>query len=153
MENEARYGIHRVLEPKMVLPQPAWKIDNTMNINENEVLIDVKTISINSSSLRQICTEHENDITEIRKTVLKIIELRGKLHNPVTNTGGILYGQVKEIGKKYENISNIKVGDYVIPLVSLSMIPLKINKIHNIDIKSSQLQVDGEGCRQIRTPS
>ena len=144
MESETRYGIHRVLEPKKVLPQPAWKIDNTMNVNESEALIEVKTISINSSSLRQICTENENDITKIREMVMKIVELRGKLHNPVTNTGGILYGQVKKIGEKYENISNIKVGDYVIPLVSLSMIPLKINKIHNIDIKSSQLQVDGE---------
>lgn len=144
MDNETRYGIHRVLEPKKILPQPAWKIDNTMNIIENEVLIEVKTISINSSSFRQICTEHENDITKIREMVLKIVELRGKLHNPVTNTGGILYGQVKKIGERYENVSNIKEGDYVIPLVSLSMIPLKINKIHNIDIKSSQLQVDGE---------
>jgi len=144
MEYETRYGIHRVLEPKSILPQPAWKLDNTMNLYDDEVLIEVITININSSSFRQICTEYENDIVKIKEMVLKIVELRGKLHNPITNTGGILFGKVKKIGTKYENLSNIKEGDYVIPLTSLSMIPLKIYKINHIDIKSSQLQVEGE---------
>lgn len=144
MENYTKYGIHRVLEPKYILPQPAWKLDNVMEVQDNEVLIQVKTININSSSFRQICTEYDNDIDKIKDIVLQIVELRGKLHNPITNTGGILFGQVKKIGTSYENLSGIKEGDFVIPLVSLSMIPLKINKINHIDIKSSQLQVDGE---------
>lgn len=144
VEHITKYGIHRALEPKGILPQPAWKIDNTMNIYEDEILIEVKTISINSSSFRQICTENENDIAKIKEIVLKIVELRGKLHNPITNTGGILYGQVKKIGKNYKNLFKIKEGDYVIPLVSLSMIPLKIYKINNIDIRLPQLQVEGE---------
>lgn len=144
MEDETKYGVHRVLELKKILPQPAWKINNTMDISQNEVLIEVKIISINSSSFRQICTEHENDIAKIKDTIFKIVELRGKLHNPVTNTGGILYGRVKKTGAKYENLSNIKEGDYVIPLVSLSMIPLKLHNIHSVDINSSQLQVEGE---------
>lgn len=144
MEYGTRYGMHRVIEPKGVLPQPAWNIDNTMDIYEDEVLIEVKTININSSSFRQICTEYENNIKKIKEMILKIVELRGKLHNPITNTGGILFGKVKKIGAKYENLSNIKEGDFVIPLASLSLIPLKIYKINHIDMNSAQLQVEGE---------
>ena len=44
------YGTHRVLEPKGVLPQPADKIDNTMEIYDNEVLIDIQTLNIDSAS-------------------------------------------------------------------------------------------------------
>ena len=32
MKEGNKFGAHRVLEPKGVLPQPAWKIDNTMEM-------------------------------------------------------------------------------------------------------------------------
>ena len=32
MRRGCPYGTHRVIEPKGLLPQPAWKIDNTMEI-------------------------------------------------------------------------------------------------------------------------
>lgn len=144
MEFITKFGMHRVIEPKMIHPQPAWKIDNNMEIYDNEVLLEVKIININSSSFRQICTEYNNDVNKIKETILKIVELRGKLHNPITNTGGILLGVVKKIGKNYDNKANIKEGDYVIPLVSLSLIPLKIDKIRSIDIASAQLHVEGQ---------
>lgn len=41
-----RYGTHRVLTPKGTLPQPALKLDNNMEIYENEILIDVKTLNM-----------------------------------------------------------------------------------------------------------
>jgi len=32
------FGTHRVIEPKGVLPQPAWKVDNDMDRDiENEI--------------------------------------------------------------------------------------------------------------------
>ena len=40
------YGTHRVISPKGVLPQPADVIDNTMEIYDNEFLIDVKTLNL-----------------------------------------------------------------------------------------------------------
>ena len=143
MEFITNFGMHRVIEPKGIHPQAAWKLDNNLEIHDSEVLIEVKTININSSSFRQICSEY-NDLNKVKEVFLKIVELRGKLHNPITNTGGILLGRVKKIGKNYNNVANIKEGDYVIPLVSLSLIPLKIDKIKNIDISSAQLQVEGE---------
>ena len=42
-----KFGTHRVISPKGVLPQPADKIDNNMDeIYDNEILIDVMTLNI-----------------------------------------------------------------------------------------------------------
>ena len=49
-----KYGTNRVIEPKGVLPQAAIKVDNTMNIYDNELLIDVITLNIDSASFTQI---------------------------------------------------------------------------------------------------
>jgi L-erythro-3,5-diaminohexanoate dehydrogenase len=36
-QNVARYlGIHRVIEPRGTLPQPAWKLDNTPGVYPTE---------------------------------------------------------------------------------------------------------------------
>ncbi|MBW4828386.1 MAG: L-erythro-3,5-diaminohexanoate dehydrogenase, partial [Clostridiaceae bacterium] len=50
MKKGCPYGTHRVLEPKGVLPQPAFKISNDMEIYDNEILIDVQTLNIDSAS-------------------------------------------------------------------------------------------------------
>ena len=55
MENKTyrkgdRFGTHRVISPKGVLPQPADVISNDMEIYDNEVLIDVHTLNIDSAS-------------------------------------------------------------------------------------------------------
>ena len=36
-------GLHRVLEPHGVLPQPAWKLDNTPIVHATEAPADVDT--------------------------------------------------------------------------------------------------------------
>ena len=56
------YGIHRVIEPRGVLPQPAWKIDNSMEIFDNEILIDVAALNIDSASFTQIKKEAAGDL-------------------------------------------------------------------------------------------
>ncbi|MCK5763040.1 MAG: L-erythro-3,5-diaminohexanoate dehydrogenase, partial [Clostridiales bacterium] len=53
MNKGCKFGTHRVIEPKGALPQPAKKIDNTMEIYDNEILIDVKTLNIDSASFTQ----------------------------------------------------------------------------------------------------
>ena len=53
MKKGCPYGTHRVISPKGVLPQPADVIDNTMEIYDNEVLIDVQTLNVDSASYRQ----------------------------------------------------------------------------------------------------
>ncbi len=44
------FGCHRVLEPAKCFPQPAWKLDNTMAVHENEILVDVEIIHVNTTS-------------------------------------------------------------------------------------------------------
>ena len=48
------FGTHRVISPEGVLPQPADVIDNTMEIYDNEVLIDVQTLNVDSASFTEI---------------------------------------------------------------------------------------------------
>ena len=53
-----KYGTHRVIEPKGVLPQPADKIDNDMSeIYDNEILIDVQTLRFRWYAPRQSCQD------------------------------------------------------------------------------------------------
>lgn len=120
-----RYGTHRVLNPKGTLPQPALKLDNNMEIYENEILIDVKTLNIDSASYTQIKQFCGADPEKMEELILSIVEERGKMQNPVTGSGGMLIGTVKEIGPKFQNTQNLKVGDKIATLVSLSLTPLK----------------------------
>ena len=139
-----RYGTHRVLTPKGTLPQPALKLDNNMEIYENEILIDVKTLNIDSASYTQIKQFCGADPEKMEELILSIVEERGKMQNPVTGSGGMLIGTVKEIGPKFQNTQNLKVGDKIATLVSLSLTPLKINKILNISPDSEQVDVDAQ---------
>ena len=90
------YGTHRVIEPKGVLPQPADIIDNTMEIYDNEVLIDVHTLNIDSASFTEIEKRAGGDVEEIKKIIMNIVETTGKHKNPWTGSGGMLIGKVKE---------------------------------------------------------
>ena len=139
-----RYGTHRVLNPEGTLPQPAQKLDNTMEIYENEILIDVKTLNIDSASYTQIKQSCNSDTEKMKDMILSIVEERGKMQNPVTGSGGMLIGTVKEIGPKFSNTQSLKVGDKIATLVSLSLTPLKINSIKNLTADSEQVDVDAQ---------
>ena len=68
-----KYGTHRVLEPKGVLPQPANKVDNNMDeIYDNEILIDVQTLNIDSASFAQIEEQAGGDKEKIAEIMLDI---------------------------------------------------------------------------------
>ncbi|QAT43825.1 L-erythro-3,5-diaminohexanoate dehydrogenase [Aminipila luticellarii] len=141
MKKGSPYGTHRVISPKGVLPQPADVIDNTMEIYDNEVLIDVQTLNIDSASFTQIEEQANHDVEEIKKIMMGIVEKAGKHKNPVTGSGGMLIGTVKEIGPAYEG--DLKVGDKIATLVSLSLTPLKIDEI--IEVRPDIDQVDIKG--------
>lgn len=139
-----QYGIHRVIEPQGVLPQPAWKIDNTMEIYDNELLIEVDTLNIDAASFTQIKKEAQGDPEAMSKIMLGIVEKRGKHHNPVTGSGGMLLGTVREIGPNWAGKIPVKVGDRIVTLVSLSLTPLKINKIKKVHLEKEQVEVDAQ---------
>ena len=138
------FGIARSIEPKASLPQPAWKIDNTMKLRPSEILIDVKIININLVSFNEILEEAEFQEEQIKKRIIDIIEERGKLHNPVTGTGGMLYGKVLEMGEEYPNKYDLAIGDEIVSLTSLSLTPIKLEKIIAIDYEAAQLEVEAK---------
>ena len=99
MKKGNKYGTHRVISPKGVLPQPADKLDNNMDeIYDNEILIDVQTLNIDSASFTQIEEQAGGDKAKIAEIMLGIVEKQGKHRNPVTGSGGMLLGTVEKIG-------------------------------------------------------
>ncbi len=136
------FGTHRVISPKGVLPQPADVIDNTMEIYDNEVLIDVQTLNVDSASFTQIEKQANGDIEEIKKIMLGIVAKAGKHKNPVTGSGGMLIGTVKEIGPAY--VGDLKVGDKIATLVSLSLTPLVIDEILAVRPDIDQVDIKGK---------
>ncbi len=143
MKKGCPYGTHRVLEPKGVLPQPANKIDNDMEIYDNEILIDVKTLNIDSASFTQISEQAGGDVEGIKEIMMGIVDEKGKHQNPVTGSGGMLIGTVEKIGPALEGKTDLKVGDKVATLVSLSLTPLRIDEI--LDVRKDNDQVDIKG--------
>lgn len=144
MKKGSPYGTHRVLEPQGVLPQPAWKIDNTMSIYDNEILIDVDALNIDAASFTQIKKEAGGDLAKIEATILGIVEQRGKHHNPVTGSGGMLIGRIAQVGPALAGKTDLQVGDKIATLVSLSLTPLKIHKIKKIHVDKDQVEIEGQ---------
>lgn len=143
MKEGNKFGAHRVIEPKGVLPQPAWKIDNTMEIADNEILIEVDTLNVDAASFTQIEEAEGGDVKKMARHSLGIIKERGKHHNPDTGSGGMLLGTVKEIGPKLKD-RDLKVGDRIATLVSLSLTPLKVDEIISINRDTCQVKVKGQ---------
>ena len=140
-----KYGTHRVIEPKGVLPQPANKLDNNMDeIYDNEILIDVQTLNIDSASFTQINQQAKGDKSEIAKIMLDIVAKQGKHRNPVTGSGGMLLGKVEKIGDALKGKIDLKEGDKIATLVSLSLTPLRIDKIKEIRPEIDQVDIDGK---------
>ncbi|WP_418963983.1 L-erythro-3,5-diaminohexanoate dehydrogenase [Cetobacterium sp.] len=140
MKKGCKFGTHRVIEPVGSLPQGALKISNDMEIMSNEVLINVQTLNIDSASFTQIKEACNRDEKKMAEMIESIVAERGKMQNPVTGSGGMLIGTVEKIGPDFPD-KNLKVGDKIATLVSLSLTPLKIEEIKKINISNDQVDV------------
>ena len=143
MKKGCKFGTHRVIEPVGSLPQGALKISNDMEIMSNEVLINVQTLNIDSASFTQIKEACNKDEKKMAEMIESIVAERGKMQNPVTGSGGMLIGTIEKIGPDFPD-KNLKVGDKIATLVSLSLTPLKIEKIKKINISNDQVDVDAK---------
>ncbi|NHJ26014.1 MAG: L-erythro-3,5-diaminohexanoate dehydrogenase [Candidatus Lokiarchaeota archaeon] len=144
MVKGSKYGTHRVIQPKGTLPQPAMKISNDMDIYDNEILIDVEYLNIDSASFTQLKEEAQGDLEKIKTTILEIVNQRGKMQNPVTGSGGMLIGTVEKIGIDLMDKIDLQVGDKIATLVSLSLTPLKIDKIKKIEPDIDRVEIEGK---------
>ncbi len=139
-----KYGTHRVIEPKGVLTQAAWKIDNDMTKRySNEIICDVISLNIDSASFTQISEACGGDEQKIGEMILGIVGERGKQQNPVTGSGGMFIGKVAYIGEDLQD-RDLKVGDKIASLVSLSLTPLKIDKILAIHKEIDRVDIVGQ---------
>jgi L-erythro-3,5-diaminohexanoate dehydrogenase len=142
MKELCKYGTHRVISPVGTLPQTAEKINNEMICQDNEILVDVDTLNIDSASFTQIKNACNSDKVKMQEMIENIVNSKGKMQNPVTGSGGMFLGRIKEVGKDL-NVS-VKPGDKIASLVSLSLTPLKIEKVLGIDLSKDQVNIIGQ---------
>lgn len=136
-------GTHRVIEPVGALPQPAWKLNNdTSKLFATEILLEVDVLNIDAASFRQM-QEEVGSAQKVPDKVVQTVEQRGKQHNPVTGSGGMLLGRVKWVGDKAAHRGVVE-GDKVATLASLSLTPLRIFKTKAVREESAQIDVEGE---------
>jgi L-erythro-3,5-diaminohexanoate dehydrogenase len=135
-------GLHRVVEPAGVLPQAAWRLDTSPELYDDEVRLRVERLNLDAASFRQLRQAHGGDGDAVRREVLDIVRTRGKMHNPVTGSGGMLVGAVEEVGPA--SPLGLRRGDRVATLVSLTLTPLVIDDgLARWDGDSEQVPTDG----------
>jgi L-erythro-3,5-diaminohexanoate dehydrogenase len=137
------YGLRRVVRPQGVLPQQAEVIDPLLPLGPDELLIEVDHLNVDAASFRQIEKEQGGDAQKIAARVREIVLARGKQHNPVTGSGGMLIGRVAQMGPQHPAHAELKVGDRIATLVSLTLTPLVIDQITAVHMHAERLDVKG----------
>ena len=150
MQNAVRpaacpFGSHRSIDPEGTLPHLAWKLDTSLPIFENELLIRMKTLNINAASFSQLRLDANDDPAQLVQKICSIVSMRGKMQNPITGSGGTLSGVVEEIGPCHPAFGILKPGDEICTLISLNLTPLVIEQVKSVDMYTGQLEVDGYG--------
>ena len=137
------FGLKRVIGERGVLPQRANQLDPSLPCRESELLIDVERLNVDAASFKQIKDSVGGDPSRIANRIREIVRERGKMHNPVTGSGGMLIGRVKEVGPKHPARRRLKPGDRVASMVSLTLTPLHLDGIEQVDVDNGQVQVRG----------
>jgi L-erythro-3,5-diaminohexanoate dehydrogenase len=137
------YGLRRVVRPKGALPQQAEVLDPELPLGDDELLLDVDHLNIDAASFRQIEHEANGDAERIAARVAEIVRSRGKMHNPVTGSGGMLLGRVARVGPEHPAAGELRAGDRVATLVSLTLTPLVLTEIMRVHPRSERLDVRG----------
>lgn len=121
------FGVNRVISPIGALPQSADKLDAKSPIRETEALVRVEQLNLDSASFTQIRESASSKVDVMRRQVAEIVSTRGKMQNPVTGSGGVLIGEVVEVGRSFRG--SVAVGDRIVTLVSLTATPLQVDAI------------------------
>ncbi|MFL5414043.1 MAG: L-erythro-3,5-diaminohexanoate dehydrogenase, partial [Myxococcales bacterium] len=133
-----------MVRPKGVLPQQAEALDPGLVLGDDELLVDVEHLNIDAASFRQLWTAAQKDPQVVTGLVTEIVRNRGKMHNPVTGSGGMLIGRVSRIGPAHPAASELKPGERIATLVSLTLTPLVLDEIVSVQPKAERLEVRGK---------
>jgi L-erythro-3,5-diaminohexanoate dehydrogenase len=125
-----------------VLPQAATRLDPSLPIRDDEVLVDVERLNLDAASFRQLREQCADEPDRLRATVLDLVARQGKMHNPVTGSGGMLLGTVREVGPR--SPLGLAVGDRIATLVSLTLTPLRLDgDLASWDARTEQVPCSG----------
>jgi L-erythro-3,5-diaminohexanoate dehydrogenase len=126
------YGLRRVVSPRGALPQRADVLDPSLSLGEDELAIDVEALNVDAASFRQLEAAAGGDPSRIGAEVARIVVTRGKLHNPVTGSGGMLIGRVAEVGPRHPAAGDLRPGERIATLVSLTLTPLALRRVTTV---------------------
>jgi len=104
--------------------------------------LSVETLSIDAASFVQMAEQAATD-SELAHIILRTVAERGKQHNPVTGSGGMLLGRVLQVAPGRDE-AELHTGDRIATLVSLSLTPLRIDRVIAVRRDSAQVDVEGE---------
>jgi len=135
------YGLHRVIGQPGVLPQAAERLDATLPCQATELEISVDHIHVDASSFLQIRRRHGDDAPAMHHALLALVGHRGKLHNPVTNSGGMLTGVVRTAGPAFP--LSPAPGTRIASLVSLTLTPLRLDFLGPVDLRTHSIAARG----------
>jgi L-erythro-3,5-diaminohexanoate dehydrogenase len=124
-----------------VLPQQARVLDATSPVGPEEIGVDVDYLHIDSASWHQMRESTGGTAEAMSERILEIVRERGKMQNPVTGSGGMLIGTVREIGA---HRIEPKPGTRIATLVSLALTPLALNEIVELNPDSEKVRVRGK---------
>jgi len=147
-----RAGAHRVLDPPGGLPQPAWRVDPDAPLRPSELALSVERISLDAWSFRQLWGDAEGDEGRFAELLLGVVRDRGKLHNPVTDSGGTLIGVLSELGGAPAAARGFALGERVVPLTSCSAIPLALDRVLAVNPAASEVEVEGRAVLPLAFP-
>lgn len=136
-----RLGSTRVVAPAGALPQPAERLDADSPLRPAEIEIAVERLCLDSTSFREIRARCAADPAAMSARILEIVAARGKMHNPETDSGGVLLGTVTAVGPGFADPP--AVGDRIVSLASLTLTPLRLSDVVELDPDSAQVGVRG----------
>ena len=120
------------------------------------MLLDVETLNVDAASFRQMeeASQAAGEPVEdgVSRRVQETVRERGKQHNRVTGSGGMLLGRVKQLAPGRPTGERVAVGDRIATLISLSLTPLRIDAVRAVRPVSAQLDVVGEAVLFASSP-
>jgi len=137
------YGLGRVVGEPGVLPQRAGTLDPSLPIRHSEMLIDVESLNVDAASFKQIRESCGGAAEAVVARIQEIVRARGKMQNPVTGSGGMLLGRVREVGPEHPAQGKVRPGERIATLVSLSLTPLVIDEVRSVRMEVDRVDVRG----------
>jgi L-erythro-3,5-diaminohexanoate dehydrogenase len=137
------YGLGRVVGEPGVLPQRASRLDPSLPLRPGELLVDVERLNIDAASFKQLKDASGGDPAQIVARIQAIVRERGKMQNPVTGSGGMLIGRVREVTPEHPAAGVLVPGDRVATLVSLTLTPLVIDEVLAVHPSIDRVDVRG----------